>query len=102
MKITKEAPPRTNKRVLDHEEIVIELKNSPTEWHRLPDLGTDHSTRSLAHQITKGKVAAYRPTGAFEAVSRKGEDGIVHLWARFVGKPARKTPARKTRKATTK
>lgn len=53
------------------------LRAKPGDWRVLPSLGPNYSTA-----IKAGSIHAYRPAGAFEAISRGGV-----LYARHVGPP---------------
>lgn len=60
---------------MQHYLIADALRERPGVWAMLPDLSVTH-----ASDIARGSLAAYRPGGSFEAVSR---DGMVY--ARYVG-----------------
>ncbi|MFH8405265.1 hypothetical protein ACH4FX_10880 [Streptomyces sp. NPDC018019] len=38
-----------------------------------------------AHRVRTGKLAAFRPAGAFEAKAHGTKDGGAEVWARYVG-----------------
>lgn len=72
-----------------------DLKAHPLQWGIVRSYPADHAhdykARSTAHEIKKGKYIAFRPAGAFDAVSRKGvdDDGkeVVNVYARYLGEP---------------
>ena len=63
--------------------IADRLRAEPGEW--------EFVGRHPASQITRirtGKLAAFRPAGAFDAVGRNsGPRGRIDIYARFVGEP---------------
>ena len=57
-----------------------EMQLNPSQWIELADKDTPEAAWSMAHQITYGRRAAFRPRGAFEG---KTEGNVV--FARYVG-----------------
>lgn len=56
------------------------LMSDPGEWYRFPDSRGDEALRTLAYRINIGMMAAFRPNGHFEAVTRNGS-----MYVRYVG-----------------
>jgi len=52
------------------------------EWAKIAEGSKDSS---LVSRIKQGKHAAWEPAGAFEATSRRSDDGEITVWARYVG-----------------
>lgn len=67
-----------------HAQVAAQLKEHPGQWAKIPVTGGPVTARNMAYQIRKGEMAAYKPPGAFEAVSRT-VDGQTCLYARYVG-----------------
>ncbi|MBA2951458.1 hypothetical protein [Streptomyces himalayensis] len=68
-----------------HAEIAAQLKERPGEWAKVLTFASSETARSMAYSIRyAARLAAYRPAGAFEAVSRK-VDGETCVYARYVG-----------------
>jgi hypothetical protein len=83
-------PPRTSgvkRRSRELAALAAALMGSPGEWARVGVYGTAEVSRSTATHIKKGRIAAFTPAGAFEAVART-VDGEHRVYARFVGTPA--------------
>lgn len=80
-----EEPPRPASRPrIDYGSIAEELRNRPKEWaivRVMPDAGR---SSVVASGISRGKVAAFHPIGAFEAMARL-VDGEYRVYARYVG-----------------
>lgn len=77
-----EDPETVITRRYDHEAFARELKKNPGRWAVLSERGS----ATTAHQIRNGRLAAYRPAGAFEATTR-GVDrsGAGRIHVRYVG-----------------
>lgn len=60
------------------------LMSRPGEWAIVHAGGRRSLADGLAYQIKSGKIAAYRPAGAFEAMART-VDGEYRTYARYVG-----------------
>jgi hypothetical protein len=86
--IIKQDPP-AQRRTGKYDDIADQLANDMGSWYRI---ATGLSSGSLAAGINNGKVGAFQPKGAFEAVSRTQDDGVA-VWARYVGELAAE-PAR--------
>lgn len=67
-----------------HEKIAATLRKHPADWALIAAYSTAASSNSIAYIIRKGKLAAYEPAGAFEAVSRRVGD-THRVYARYVG-----------------
>jgi NADH:ubiquinone oxidoreductase subunit len=65
-----------------HLHIAKQLRERPNEWSLiLRNLAASTST-----QVRTGQLAAYRPSGSFEAkVRRNPEHSRYDVWARYVG-----------------
>lgn len=61
-----------------------QLAARPGEWARLGTYHHQVTAAGMARRIRTGETAAFRPAGAYEAVSR-GVDGEYGVWARYVG-----------------
>jgi hypothetical protein len=78
--------PKSNSRSGLHEAIAAQLRAKPGQWARV--IAAGHST---AAYIKSGRLPAYQPAGAFEAVARNSrlEDGrktqIWDIYARYIG-----------------
>lgn len=87
----------------NHEyEIYDEIPGSPksTKWHELAAVARANpgkwvknkelsSNSGVTSAIKRGKLAAFRPAGAFESSTRSlGSDGVLALYVRFVGSAA--------------
>jgi len=81
-----EPPARTNRplKKTKHEIIADKLRKRTGEWARIGSYVAPSSSNSIAHQIRKGRISAYAPTGSFEAVSRTVEGKHI-VWARYIG-----------------
>lgn len=82
----KEPPPSggPKNRSARHEAIAAELRANPGQWA----LVVVESHAGTAQKIRHSHVVAYRPLGAFEATCRRRKpDGMVEVYARFVGDP---------------
>lgn len=73
---------RHKHRRFDHPSIAAELRAQPGRWG-LIFVGSRASR--LATSITNGVLAAYRPAGDFEAVSRIRPDGRDAVYVRYLG-----------------
>ncbi len=69
---------------LAHELIASQLRRRAGEWALVAE---NPGNSSLAGHIKSASIAAYRPAGAYEAVTRT-VDGVVRIYARYVGEPA--------------
>jgi hypothetical protein len=66
-------------------EISRELQRRPGEWARWPRAYKGVGASQIAYRINNGISASWRPAGSYEAVTRKGQDGTISLWVRYVG-----------------
>lgn len=75
-------------------EEAAELRSHPGEWGVVDTFprSRDAHARSVSNNITKGKYVAFRPAGAFDAVSRKGTDDdgtpVVKVYGRYLKEEA--------------
>jgi hypothetical protein len=76
--------PRSKTRRPKHYSIARQLKARPGEWALI----FRDRTVSTPGVIRKGGMVAFRPAGAFEAVSRSNGKGKVDVYAKYVGTPA--------------
>ncbi|MHA4776033.1 hypothetical protein L1085_016175 [Streptomyces sp. MSC1_001] len=67
-----------------HTETAAQLRERPGEWAHIFSMGSVTSATSRAYDIQNGRIAAYRPPGAFEARSRTA-DGTYRVYARYIG-----------------
>jgi hypothetical protein len=72
--------------------LAADLTATPGKWARVGTYGTGDSARTTASLIRTGKLAAFRPAGAFEAESRSIR-GTHTVWARYVGTGTQPEPA---------
>lgn len=82
-------PPGRGSRNVAHDwpAIVAALRVRPREWARVTTYPSDNSARVMADRLRQGAVAAARPAGSVQAVSRM-VDGEYRVYARYVGVPA--------------
>lgn len=64
-------------------DIADKLRADPGNWYRIFDFPAGEKT-SFGHHVRRGRLAAFRPAGAFEAVQRFSEGRNV-VYARYVG-----------------
>lgn len=86
---TFQAPPATaggtRRPAYDYAAVAATLRARPGEWMKLEDLPAP-----VAVRIRTGKVAAFRPAGAWEATTRTNgyARGRVDIYVRFTGPEA--------------
>lgn len=68
----------------DHAAIAAALRQRPGEWALIPVTGV---LTGITDHIRRGRLAAYRPAGQYEAV-RRHVNGETRVYARFVGSGA--------------
>ncbi|GCD35615.1 hypothetical protein OEIGOIKO_03361 [Streptomyces chrestomyceticus JCM 4735] len=61
------------------------LRGRPGDWAHIDTHDTMNRASNQAHRVRTGKLAAFRPAGAFEAKAHGTEDGGAEVWARYVG-----------------
>lgn len=67
-----------------HSFIARQLRKNPGKWALI----MKDANVATPNSIKKGVLVAFRPEGAFEAVSRvNGRKGRVAVYARYVGEP---------------
>jgi hypothetical protein len=62
--------------------IASALQARPNAWAKIAEGSRDSA---LVSKIKKGTHPAFAPEGAYEATSRRDEEGDITVWARFVG-----------------
>lgn len=65
-------------------QIAEQLRERPETWALVASYAHSGSAASIAHQVRRGTLNAYRPRGSFEAVTRT-VDGEHRVYARYVG-----------------
>ena len=75
----------------DHKEVAAALRKNPNTWGIVSTrYRNTNSSSAVADQIRKGLMPAYRPAGAYTAVSRtvRGREGKkeYRVYAKYVGK----------------
>jgi hypothetical protein len=66
-----------------HQSFADALKSRPGEWALIAE---SSPSPALAGNIKRGRLLAYNPPGAFEAVTRRtAESGRFDIYARYVG-----------------
>lgn len=85
-----ELPPPKRGRVSspEHDAITAKLRQRPGEWA----LVLRNKWPSVASSMRQGKLASYRPTGAYEVATRARNKGRVDIYARYVGEPVAVNP----------
>jgi hypothetical protein len=69
-------------------ELASLLKGTPGQWFAIGTAEKNHQGQALAFRIRKGKSAAFRPEGEFEARSIADDaTGVNTVYARFNGSP---------------
>jgi hypothetical protein len=82
--VWEEPPARTSRTATrDHAAIAAQLKSRPGQWAVI-EAGERNNMNNVAMRIKRGDLPAYRPAGAFEAVTRT-KDGEVRVYARYTG-----------------
>lgn len=61
-----------------------ELRENPGAWALVYEGTSSGAASGMATHIRLGQVAAFTPTGDFDAVSQSG-NGLARAWARYVG-----------------
>jgi hypothetical protein len=90
-----ELPPRpkraftvTRQAASKYTELANLLRGTPGQWFAIGTAEKNHQGQALAFRIRKGKSAAFRPEGEFEARSiADDENGVNTVYARFNGSP---------------
>ncbi|GAA3162199.1 hypothetical protein GCM10017688_05500 [Streptomyces ramulosus] len=91
--IFEELPPfsrSTASATIRHTGVAEALRANPTRWARIQEREKPGDAAGFAYQIRKGILAAFRPTGHFEAKSRT-VGKVYHVYARYVGPAAEST-----------
>lgn len=81
-----EDPPTPHRRgpSKEYQAIAEALRARPGEWAIIHDHAAEGSSRNVAVRIKNGTCRAFRPAGAFDAVSRRVE-GRFRVYARYTG-----------------
>lgn len=77
-------PPGKQRKQYRWHEVAARLRANPGEWAKV----AVNIDRSLATYVKNGRLAAFRPVGAYEATTRKqdGDEGRnATLYVRYVG-----------------
>jgi hypothetical protein len=91
----KETPPRPNLHragVRAHEAEAAEARRHAgtwfvfREWGKNPAKNDIANSHTMASNIRKGRYVAFRPGGAFDAVSRRTFDGTLKVFVKYNGK----------------
>ncbi|WP_406260180.1 hypothetical protein OIA45_19195 [Streptomyces chartreusis] len=61
------------------------LRERPGQWAHIDSHPNLNRATNQGHRIRTGKIAAFRPAGAFEAQPRSTGDGTADVYARYVG-----------------
>ncbi|MEU5683635.1 hypothetical protein DEJ48_36885 [Streptomyces venezuelae] len=69
-------------------ETAAALRDRPGEWAHVDTHPNSNRASNQAHRIRTGKLAAFRPAGAFEATIRTDDDEAIDVYARYVGATA--------------
>ncbi|MFD9374639.1 hypothetical protein ACFWBH_03700 [Streptomyces sp. NPDC059999] len=64
------------------------LRARPGDWALVAERPAIGPASNFAYRIRTGKLAAFRPAGAFEAHARSTGDEGAGVWARYVGATA--------------
>ncbi|WP_030566008.1 hypothetical protein [Streptomyces aureocirculatus] len=64
------------------------LRDRPTEWAHVDTHPNSNRASNQAHRIRTGKLAAFRPAGAFEATIRNDHEETFDVYARYIGPTA--------------
>lgn len=79
-----EPPGRRRARDKNHHAVAQLLQSRPGEWANIGEYESRAETYSTASSIRAGRLTAYQPRGAYEAVARV-VDGAGYVWVRYVG-----------------
>ncbi|MEV0370529.1 hypothetical protein AB0I10_11965 [Streptomyces sp. NPDC050636] len=55
------------------------------DWAHIDTHDNINRASNQSHRIRRGKLAAFRPAGAFEAKAISTKDGTAEVWARYIG-----------------
>ena len=88
--------PHSTHRSGKHAGIAAKLRARPGEWALI----LRAASPTIAEQIRKGGLVAFRPAGAYEAVSRRNGNASakrVEIYARYVGGGESPTPRKSSK-----
>lgn len=71
-----------------HKKIANQLMKNPNQWGIISQGQSLTTSAGLVNHINGGKIVAYEPKGAFEAASRKDNQGVITVYARYCGEKA--------------
>ncbi|MEV0445523.1 hypothetical protein AB0I84_08890 [Streptomyces spectabilis] len=66
-------------------ETAAALRDRPGEWAHVDTHPNSNRASNQAHRIRTGKLAAFRPAGAFEATIRNDGEDVINVYARYTG-----------------
>lgn len=95
-RLTWEDPPprrRDHTAQVRHQEVTRQLKESPGDWACVGTYETASTSASMAYLIRSGRLAAYRPAGAFQARARFVDEEY-RVYAVYVGEAGDERSAR--------
>lgn len=89
-----EAPDNPERTLLSYAKEAAELRANPGEWGVVTEFpliknrNSENPARGVAYDINRGRYVAFRPKGAFQAVSRIGtsDEGkpVIKVHARYI------------------
>jgi hypothetical protein len=79
-----EEPPDHRTSSTKHTAFADALRKRPGKWAYFVH---ENSRYAMVTEIKAGRLAAYRPVGAFEATARTQPDGTQKIYVRYVGDP---------------
>lgn len=80
-------PPPGRRGLIDWPAVAVSLRAEPGRWAIIQVCRSPAAASNLARRVRDGSYSAFRPVGAFEAVSRT-VDGEIRVYARYVGEPS--------------
>lgn len=87
-----EAPP-PRRGATGHEEIASTLRSRPKQWAVVYETEDVKRAYDFAANIKHARLIPYRPAGAYEATTRRGQNGHpAKVYARYVGDPVMSGP----------
>ena len=68
-------------------EEAAELRENPSRWAVIAEYSEDQKVKAydLVGMIKRGKAVAFRPSGSFDAVTRRSPDGTQVVYAMYAG-----------------
>lgn len=78
-----EPPPSARAdRATKYDAVALQLRQHPKRWALIIE---NNKSTSTAADIKNGRMKAFQPAGAFEAVNRQTSPGRWSLYARYIG-----------------